>query len=137
VNSIFLDASYLLAVELVSDQVHSRAVAHWTQTIAASRPAFATTTFVLNEVVTYLNSRRLHAKACEVGDRLLISPNVRLYSVDDALFEQGWQFMKQHDDKTYSLTDCISFVLMRQVGIQTAFTFDHHFQQAGFVTEPL
>jgi predicted nucleic acid-binding protein len=33
-------------------------------------------------------------------------------------------------------TDCISFVLMKKYGIQTAFTFDRHFVQAGFNKEP-
>lgn len=35
-------------------------------------------------------------------------------------------------DKTYSLCDAISFVLMREHGIQEALTTDHHFEQEGF-----
>jgi predicted nucleic acid-binding protein len=99
-------------------------------------PALVTTSYVFDEVVTYLKSRRQHERACRVGNLLLTSPIVRLFYVDEELFEQGWKMLQQHDDKTYSLTDCISFVLMRQMGIRTAFTFDHHFRQAGFETEP-
>ncbi len=43
---------------------------------------------------------------------------------------------QKHQDKRYSLTDCISFVVMKQKGLKTAMTFDKHFAQAGFIIEP-
>lgn len=41
-------------------------------------------------------------------------------------------YFVSHDDKTYSLTDCISFVIMQGRAISEALTFDVHFTQAGF-----
>jgi uncharacterized protein len=35
-------------------------------------------------------------------------------------------------DKEWSLTDCISFVVMKERGLTEALTADHHFEQAGF-----
>jgi len=35
-------------------------------------------------------------------------------------------------DKPWSLTDCISFVVMEQLGLVDALSADHHFEQAGF-----
>jgi len=32
-----------------------------------------------------------------------------------------------------SLVDCTSFVLMRRLGVETAFAFDQHFVEQGFV----
>jgi len=90
VNLVFLDAGYLLSIELVNDQDHARALAHWQQTSRDGHLSFVTTTFVFNEVVTYLNSRRLHAKACEIGERLRNSDNVDFHTVDERLFEQAW-----------------------------------------------
>jgi predicted nucleic acid-binding protein len=52
------------------------------------------------------------------------------------LLQDGWLYLVQHQDKDYSLTDCISFVVMHRLGIDTAYTFDHHFVQSGFVKEP-
>lgn len=61
---------------------------------------------------------------------------IDLIQVDEALFNAGWEYLQQHNDKLYSLTDCVSFVLMKQVNIQEALTFDVHFQQAGFIKTP-
>ena len=47
-----------------------------------------------------------------------------------------WSYFQKHQDKSYSLTDCISFVVMRDENINTAFAFDHHFVQAGFSKKP-
>jgi predicted nucleic acid-binding protein len=135
-KTAFLDASYLLAVEVVNDQNHHSASEHWKRADAAGLPELVTTTYVFSEVITYLNTRGLHEKAVEVGENLLVSPIVRLVPVDDELFEKAWKFLVQHHDKRYSLADCASFVLMRQMGITTAFSFDHHFEQAGFQIEP-
>jgi hypothetical protein len=49
------------------------------------------------------------------------------------LFEQGVALFSQRPDKSWSLTDCISFVVMEQHGLSEALTADRHFEQAGFV----
>jgi len=49
------------------------------------------------------------------------------------LFEKGLEFYEKHSDKTWSLVDCISFVVMQENGITEALTFDGDFTQAGFI----
>ncbi len=39
-------------------------------------------------------------------------------------------------DQSFSLTDCTSFVLMKELHIPTALTADHHFLTAGFQILP-
>jgi len=46
------------------------------------------------------------------------------------------QYLQKYKDKEYSLTDCISFSVMKNIGINTAFAFDKHFAQAGFKKVP-
>ncbi len=99
-------------------------------------PRLVTTTYVFDEVVTYLNSRGLHASAVKTGRRLLGSPSVELMRVGDGLFRAAFDLLRERPDKRYSLTDCVSFVLMRERGISVAFGFDRHFEQEGFVMEP-
>lgn len=134
-KSVFLDTGYLLALELSNDQNHRAALKHW-RSVAKSLPLLVSTSYVFDEVVTFFNSRGHHAKAVEVGNRLLSSPSVQLVQVDEDLFREGWQYLQKHKDKEYSLTDCISFIVMRNFGIDTAFAFDKHFVQAGLKKAP-
>ena len=50
---------------------------------------------------------------------------------------EGWDYFKRHDDKRYSLADCVSFVVMERNDIYTAYAFDRDFNQAGFIIEPM
>ena len=134
-DRLFLDSVYLIALEVENDQHHNEASKHWT-TLFEVPLTLVTTSYVLDEIVTFLNSRRQHAKAIRVGDNLLTASNIELIHVDENLFRAGWIYFKQYADKTFSLTDCISFVLMKQLEITQALTFDKHFTQAGFVKLP-
>jgi uncharacterized protein len=131
---VFLDTGYLIALEDADDQDHEAAREHWRE--LPTPPALTTTTYVFDEVVTFFNSRGHHRKAIEIGEVLLTSPSVRLMQVDEDLFRRGFDYLDRHQDKRYSLTDCISFVVMAERELATAFTFDQHFVQAGFVKEP-
>jgi len=135
VSPVFVDTSYLIALELAADDNHHVAVQHWHRTRSVIQ-TLVTTSYVLDETVTHFNSRNYHAKAVKIGDNLLQSPAVQLVQIDESLFQEGWFYFKQHTDKRYSLTDCLSFVVMRQLSIQTALTFDHHFVQAGYTVAP-
>ena len=84
----------------------------------------------------FLNSRNLHDKAVDVGNRLLQSPGLDLIEIDRTLFDQAWLYFQSHQDKSYSLTDCLSFVVMQQQQIITALILDNHFRQAGFQVLP-
>jgi len=133
-TSVFLDTSYLLALELSNDQNHTAAVRHWQQ-VNKTLPRLVTTSYVFDEIVTFFNCRGHHRKAVEVGNTLLSSPSIEMIHVDKSLLQGGWLYLVQHQDKDYSLTDCISFVVMQRFGIATAYTFDHHFVQSGFTKE--
>jgi uncharacterized protein len=61
---------------------------------------------------------------------------VKLVHVDDLLLLSAWDWFQQYADKSFSLTDCVSFVVMRQRGVERALAFDRHFIQAGFQKLP-
>ncbi len=91
---------------------------------------------VFDEIVTSFNSRNRHDKAVEIGNRLLTSAVIQLVQVEENLFLEGWNYFQRYEDKSYSLTDCISFLVMTKMNIQKALTFDRHFVQAGFQKIP-
>lgn len=129
---LFLDTAFLIALEAHDDQHHHEAKTYWRR----HTPRLVTTTYVFDEIVTFFNRRGRHAKAVEIGNALLTSASVELIRVDSELFDKGWRLFQQNQDKQFSLTDCISFALMRQRRLTTALTFDQDFAQAGFLCQP-
>ena len=132
---IFVDMGYFLALEIADDDNHTAATNHWRQLTRIPQDLF-TTSYIFDEVVTFLNSRGAHAKAVQIGNRLLASTSIRLIYVDDTIFQSAWEYFRRHQDKRYSFTDCTSFIVMQQNGITTALSFDNHFTQAGFIKLP-
>lgn len=129
---LFLDTGFLIALEAKDDQHHSAAQAYW----RAHRPQLVTTAFILAETVTFFNRRHRHAKAVEIGTYLQTSPSVEFVTINDELFQVGWELFQRYSDKRFSLTDCLSFAVMHNLELTTALTFDHHFAQAGFRCKP-
>ncbi len=58
--------------------------------------------------------------------------NIKIISVDTELLIQALTLYQSRTDKTWGLTDCISFVVMQQNNLTDAVTGDRHFVQAGF-----
>jgi uncharacterized protein len=132
---LFLDTGYLIALEAADDQFHKVALRHWNG-LSSHLPLLVTTDYVFDEVVTFFNSRNRHTKAVEIGNLLLESPSINLIHIDETLFRQAWRYFIEHSDKSYSLTDCASFTVMKRLRIRAALKFDKHFGQAGFEREP-
>lgn len=134
-NTVFLDTSFLLAASLHSDQYHEIAAEYWRQ-LETEKVSFLTTSYIFDETVTFLNSRGKHSKAVQVGEKLLTGVEVTLIHVDVRLFDRAWADFRRYDDKRYSLTDCVSFLVMTDYGVARAAAFDNDFVRAGFVREP-
>ena len=133
---VFLDSGYLVAQALVNDQHHEDAVNHWERAVQGELE-IVTTSLVMIEAVTFINSKGYHTEAVLIGNTLQENPFIQMHYVDRDLLMEGWEYFQRHDDKRYSLTDCVSFVVMQNYGIYTAYAFDRDFIQAGFIIEPM
>jgi predicted nucleic acid-binding protein len=67
-------------------------------------------------------------------DELTKDPAIAVHWVDRDLHRRAIELLRQRADKTYSLCDAVSFLLMRQQRVTDALTTDHHFEQEGFAT---
>jgi predicted nucleic acid-binding protein len=96
------------------------------------RCPLVTTEFVLLELANALARARSRKLFVDLMPRLRANPNVSVFGASTELFDRGYRRYADRPDKDWSLTDCISFVVMEQEGISDALTADHHFEQAGF-----
>lgn len=60
------------------------------------------------------------------------TPSFRLVGASRELLQRGLALYHERPDKEWQLTDCISFVVMKNDGLSDALTGDRHFEQAGF-----
>lgn len=134
-TSLFLDTSFILALEDADDQHHIKAKAFWADFRDHPQP-LVTTSYIFGEAVTLIHKRLDHARAKTVAQRLRTSPSVTFLHITEADFEAGWRWFDRYQDKGFSFTDCISFAVMKRLHIKIALTFDHHFVQAGFEKKP-
>jgi hypothetical protein len=125
---VFIDTGYILALLNSGDDQHGRAEAVSRQV----QPPFLTTEAVLTEIGNALSRARWRALGYATIQDLREDPNVETVTVDAALFERALGLYGARMDKEWSLTDCISFVVMQERDLTQALTTDRHFIQAGF-----
>jgi len=127
-NAVFADTYYYLAFLSESDAAHDRAV-RLSRDLAGKT---VTTAWVLTEVADALAAPPQRFLFLALYERLRSNPNVTIVPPAAATFEQGVELYARRPDKSWSLTDCISFAVMQEYGLSDALTGDHHFEQAGF-----
>ena len=125
----FVDTGAFIARYLVRDSLHRRALEAWAQ-LGAER--LFTSNHVLDETLTYIGRRASYGFAAECGERLYGSERLEIICSDREDETAALRLFHKFADQRVSFTDCVSFALMRKFGIETAFTFDRHFLQAGF-----
>ncbi len=127
-TAVFADTFYYLALLSDSDVAHERAVR-----LSRSLPGrTVTTSWVLTEVADALAAPDLRHLFVALYDSLHGNPNVTIIPPTAELFDAGVGLYAKRPDKAWSLTDCISFVVMQRHRLTEALTGDHHFEQAGF-----
>lgn len=128
---VFADTSYWIAIFDPKDDLHEKALK------VAQR--LSTAEIVTSEMVLgeFLNSfassgRVLRERVARSVEALRRSQQVTVTSQTPEQFEDALRLYQQAKDKDWSITDCASFNIMRDIGISIAIAYDRHFEQAGY-----
>ena len=93
-----------------------------------------TSSYVLAEFIPLCYARKLNQeKTLDFVADLLINPLLEIVWVDETLHKQAFALLREREDKTYSLCDAVSFLIMRRHNLLEALTTDEHFDQEGLV----
>ncbi len=128
-SAVFADAFYFVARINRRDQHHEQVVAFSRDL----RARLITTDWILMEVADALAKSECRPRVREFILHLRQSPACEILPATRESLDRALELYHQHSDKEWTLTDCVSFVAMRERGVTEALTADHHFEQAGFV----
>ncbi len=132
---IFIDTGAFLARYLERDAHHARAIKAWKKLPRKGSRTY-TSNFVLDETITLLGRRSDYHFAAERARNLYASRSLEVLRPNHEDEIDALRWFEKFSDQDVSLTDCVSFVLMKKNRIKTAFAFDRHFVLAGFEIWP-
>lgn len=124
----FADTSFYVAICNPRDSLHARAL----ELMQDFEGTVVTTEYVLVEVANFFSQVGGREVFVELLATLRQDASVVIVPSSAAIFDRGHELFAARLDKSWSLTDCISFVAMSDANLRDALTADHHFEQAGF-----
>ena len=132
---IFIDTGAFLARYIERDQHHATAQRAWPE-LGGSRQKAFTSNFVLDETLTLLARRISYSFAAERAAFIWASDALTILRPEESDELAALDLFRKYADQKVSFTDCISFALMKRHRLRRVFTFDRHFQAAGFEAWP-
>ncbi len=128
---IFADTNYWVALLSPQDQLHIRAK-QISKLLSNTR--VVTSEWILTELLNKFaaSGEDLRIAGALTAADLRADPAVDVVPFTSESFGEALELYRNRADKRWSLTDCSSILIMRRQGIDSALTYDRHFQQAGF-----
>jgi predicted nucleic acid-binding protein len=124
----FVDTGYWIAIAVLRDMLHDRAVA-LSRDFDGRLITTEAIVLELTDALVGVESRRL---VVSLVDQMRRDPDLEIIPLDEDLYTKAWRLFTERMDKSWQLTDCISFVVMEERGIREALAYDQHFIQAGY-----
>src|SRR5213592_161035 len=127
-NRLFADTFFFFAFLSADDSAHREASTFYD----AFDGQLVTTECILTELADGLSGISDRQVFIDFHRAPRNDPTVKIIPSSNELFAAGVELYAIRPDKEWSLTDCISFVVMQREGLTDALTGDRHFGQAGF-----
>lgn len=132
---IFVDSGAFIAKFFKDDMDHKQAVSQWNEFEESGEKLF-TSNLVLTETITYLGRKADFRFAAERARNIYDSLSFQILRPTEEVELLAITLMRKYSDQKIGFADCLSFVLMKREKISRVFTFDRHFQTAGFTVVP-
>lgn len=134
---IFVDTGAWYAAEVPDDQNHVKAKSFLEASRKGDYGIMVTTDYVLDEAITLFRARKGLKPALDFVKKIKSSPkSVSVIWVDEFVFTEALKILEDSDPHLWSFTDCTSFAVMTNLGIDTAFAFDKNFRERGLTVLP-
>jgi predicted nucleic acid-binding protein len=130
VATYFADTSYWMALSRKRDQYNRHAVV-WNRFVIQTKSIIVTTEAVLWEWLNAFSDASTRAVAAEGYRRAHADARIQVVPFQPELIDSAVQLYRTRPDKSWSLTDCLSFVVMEGRQLTEALTTDRHFEQMG------
>lgn len=127
-NVVFADTFYYLAWVNSKDANHAKA----RQFSNSYTGAVVTSAWIITELADALCKSVNKLSFLTTYAMIQSDPNTHVVPLDESLQQRGIALYRSRTDKDWSLTDCVSMLIMQDLGIAEALTGDRHFEQAGF-----
>lgn len=127
-RAVFADAFYFFSLLSASDQAHGLAV----DFSRRQKVLVVTTAWVLTEFADGFARTARRAAVAPLIERISHHPRWDVLPPGEEFYVRGLTLYENRPDKRWSLTDCISFVVMVDHGLTEALAGDRHFERAGF-----
>ncbi len=131
-RKVFVDATAWIALNDRGDQYHQAAVAIYHR-LLQERRFLVTTNLVVAEAQIIIRRKGGFDPAIRFLESIRQTHRLQMIYADPDIDLLAGRILRQFRDHELSLADAVSFAVMRQHEITDAFTFDRHFQIAGFV----
>lgn len=128
---IFIDSGAFIARFLTKDQYHEKAITIWNDIYSKNEKCY-TSSIVINETITFVARRTNHSFAAEKGRFIYLSPNIGILRSSEVEEKLALELFEKYQNMNVGFADCLSFSLMKKHNINKAFSFDKHFEMAGF-----
>jgi predicted nucleic acid-binding protein len=128
VKRVFADTSFYIALIRKADVSSDIAVRYTIE----FRGEYVTTDYILLELANWFARSMQRQSFVDLYRNISGHRHTTIIPASRRLMNEGMDLYASMNDKGWSLTDCISFNIMREEDIQSALTADRHFIQAGF-----
>lgn len=134
-RTLFVDTGAWVAVADRSDQYHAEAAAFY-RDVFVRYNRLLTTGLVLAEAYALLRRGMTTELALRWLDGVLASPRIDVVYEDQETLARARLLLARYTDQDFSLTDAVSFIVMRHRRVREVFSFDGHFLLGGFSCMP-